>query len=124
MPSAIRLDGVLGQLHMSRKTRSNPPFTLHSSRGYVPYKGSMSAKTRLRSDALPAYNRVIGAAFTGKGASVKHVEIWSQAKVRHLLSGETLVLQNTPADAVFLVVSGRFEIRAEGRELPVAEIGA
>lgn len=143
LPSPIQLDGVLGQLHMSRKARSNPPFTPHSPRGCVSDKGtvsaeislhtshkgmlhkeSMSAKARLRSDALPAYNRVIGAALTGKGVSVKHVEIWSQAKVRHLLSGETLVLQNTPADAVFLVVSGRFEIRAEGRALPVAEIGA
>src|SRR5262245_513671 len=143
LPAPIQLDGVLGQLHMSRKARSNQPFTLHSSRGCAPHKGSvsakislhtshegvlhkesMSAKTRLRSDALPAYNRVISAAFSGKRSPAQQLEIWSRAKVRHLLSGETLVLQNTPADAVFLVISGRFEIRSEGQALPVAEIGA
>src|SRR5262249_3684785 len=140
LSSPIQLDGVLGQLHMSRKARSDQLFTRHTSRGRVPHeagmsakmslhtshedvshKESMSAKARLRSDAFPAYNRVISAAFTGKSPA-RQVEIWSRAKVRHLLSGETLVLQNTPADAVFLVVSGRFEIRAEGQALPVAEI--
>ncbi len=50
-------------------------------------------------------------------------DIWSHARVRHLLSGETLVVQNTPADAVFLVASGRFEIRIEGRTTPVTEVG-
>ena len=29
----------------------------------------------------------------------QQAEIWSHAKIRHLLSGETLVLQNTPATA-------------------------
>jgi len=53
----------------------------------------------------------------------QQAEIWSGARVRHLLSGETLVLQNALADAVFLVVSGRFEIRVEGRPIPVAEVG-
>jgi CRP-like cAMP-binding protein len=36
----------------------------------------------------------------------QQAEIWSRARVRHLLSGETLILQNTSADAVFVVVSG------------------
>jgi len=50
-------------------------------------------------------------------------EIWSSARVRHLRSRETLILQNEPADAVYLVVSGRFEIRVEGQSAPVAEVG-
>jgi NTE family protein len=53
----------------------------------------------------------------------QQAEIWSRARVRHLLSGETLVLYNTSADAVFVVVSGRFEVRVEGQPVPVAEIG-
>jgi len=106
---------------MSRKARSEQRFTLHTSHEGVQHKKSVSAKTRLRSHTLPAHNRLISAAFTGKSPVA---EIWSRAKVRHLLRGETLLLQNTPADAVFLVVSGRFEIRAEGQADPVAEIGA
>jgi NTE family protein len=49
--------------------------------------------------------------------------ISSRAKVRSLLSGETLVLQRTAADAIFAVVSGRFEVRVERQSLTVAEIG-
>jgi NTE family protein len=41
-----------------------------------------------------------------------------------LLSGETIVLQNTAADAIFVVVSGRFEVRVERQPVPLAEIGA
>ena len=54
----------------------------------------------------------------------QRAEIWSWARVRQLLSRETVVLQNTAADAIFVVVSGRFEVRVERRPVPLAEIGA
>ena len=63
------------------------------------------------------------AAFTDELPLDQREEIWSRARVRHLLGGEVLVVENTPADAIFLVVSGRFEIRVEGRPAPLAEIG-
>src|ERR1700692_4851910 len=53
----------------------------------------------------------------------QQAEIWSSAKVRRLLSGETLVFQNTKADAIFVVVSGRFEVRVERQSVALAEIG-
>jgi NTE family protein len=53
----------------------------------------------------------------------QQTDIRSWARVRHLLSGETLVVQNTAADAIFVVVSGRFEVRTEGQPVPLAEIG-
>ena len=59
----------------------------------------------------------------GELSQNQQAEIWSRARVRHLLSGETLVLQNTAADAGFVVVSGRFEVRVAGQPVPVAEIG-
>ena len=59
----------------------------------------------------------------GELSAGQQAEIWSRARIRRLLRGETLVLQNTPADAVFVVVSGRFEVRLEELPLPLAEIG-
>ena len=53
----------------------------------------------------------------------QQADIRSWARVRHLLSGEILVLQNTPADAIFVVVSGRFEVRTERQPASLAEIG-
>jgi NTE family protein len=50
-------------------------------------------------------------------------EIWSRAKIRHLLHGETLVRQNTPADAFYVVIAGRFEVTMAGQSNSVAEIG-
>jgi NTE family protein len=82
-----------------------------------------NAMTQLGYDALADSDRMTSAAFTGELSLDQRAEIWSRARVRHLLSGETLILQNTPADAVFLVVSGRFEIRVEGQPVPLAEIG-
>lgn len=38
-----------------------------------------------------------------------------------MLSGETIVLQNTAADAIFVVVSGRFEVRVERQPVPLAD---
>ncbi len=40
-----------------------------------------------------------------------------------LARGEVLVRQGEPADALYIVVSGRFEVRVEGRAAAVAEIG-
>ncbi len=42
---------------------------------------------------------------------------------RPLRRGEVLVRQGEEADALFIVVSGRFDVRLAGRETPVAEIG-
>jgi NTE family protein len=53
----------------------------------------------------------------------ERAEIWSRARVHALLRGEILVRQNTPSNAVYVVVSGRFEVWIEGRENPVTEIG-
>jgi NTE family protein len=50
-------------------------------------------------------------------------EIWSRAKVRHLLHGEILVQQNTPADTLYVVIAGRFEVAMAGQSNSVAEIG-
>ncbi|MFL5070328.1 MAG: Crp/Fnr family transcriptional regulator, partial [Xanthobacteraceae bacterium] len=49
--------------------------------------------------------------------------IWSQAKVLSLIRGDVLVVQNTPSDSVFVVVSGRFEVWVEGQDHPINEIG-
>ncbi|MGZ3288567.1 MAG: cyclic nucleotide-binding domain-containing protein, partial [Xanthobacteraceae bacterium] len=59
----------------------------------------------------------------GELSADQQAEIWSRARIRRLLRGETLVWQNTPADAVFVVVSGRFDVRLEGMPMPLAEIG-
>ena len=59
----------------------------------------------------------------GELSADQQADIWSRARIRRLLRGETLVWQNTPADAVFVVVSGRFEVRLEGMPMPLAEIG-
>jgi NTE family protein len=40
-----------------------------------------------------------------------------------LARGETVVSQGQPADALYIVVSGRFEVHVRGRSAPVAEIG-
>ena len=41
-----------------------------------------------------------------------------------LKRGEVLVRQGEPADALYIVVSGRFTVTLEGRRAPLAEIGA
>lgn len=48
-----------------------------------------------------------------------------QARVAKLplVRGEVLVRQGDPADALYVVVSGRFHVHVRGREAPVAEIG-
>ena len=49
--------------------------------------------------------------------------VWSQAKVLSLTRGDVLVVQNTPSDSVFVVVSGRFEVWVVGRDHAINEIG-
>jgi NTE family protein len=51
------------------------------------------------------------------------VEIGSRAKIQNLLRGETLIRQNAPSDAIYVVVSGRFEIWVEGEAGAIAEVG-
>lgn len=41
-----------------------------------------------------------------------------------LVRGDVLVHQGAPADALFVVESGRFEVTVAGEEVPVAELGA
>jgi NTE family protein len=62
-------------------------------------------------------------AIFGKLSNDERAEIWSRARVHALLRGETLVRQEALSDAVYVVVSGRFEVWIEGRENPVTEIG-
>jgi NTE family protein len=50
-------------------------------------------------------------------------EIWSRAKLHHLLRGDTLFGQDAPSDSVYVVVSGRFEIWVKGQASPIAEVG-
>jgi NTE family protein len=59
----------------------------------------------------------------GELSAGQQAEIWSRAKTRNLMRGETLILQNTSADAVYIVVSGRFEVRVEQQPVPLFEIG-
>ena len=40
-----------------------------------------------------------------------------------LSRGDVLVRQGDEADALYVVISGRFDVRGEGRSQPVAEIG-
>ena len=59
----------------------------------------------------------------GELSSDQQAEVLSWARIRPLRSGETLVEQNTAADAIFIVVSGRFEVRLERQCFPLVEIG-
>ena len=88
--------------------------SLATTKAVMTSSSSVSPNVATASTALTAF---------GELSPEQQAEIWSQAKIRHLLSGQTLVLQNTPADAVFVVISGRFEVRVEGQPVPVAEIG-
>ncbi len=49
--------------------------------------------------------------------------VWSQAKVVNLIRGDVLFRQNLPSDAVYIVLSGRFEVWIEGRNQAISEIG-
>lgn len=72
---------------------------------------------------LPMPSTAVASTIFGELSADQQAEIWSRAKARNLLRGETLILQNTAADAVYIVVSGRFEVRVEEQPVPLAEIG-
>jgi NTE family protein len=81
-------------------------------------------ETKVMTSVNPVLPKVATAsAAFGELSADQQAEIWSRARIRRLLRGETLVLQNTPADAVFVVVSGRFEVRRDELPVPLAEIG-
>jgi len=50
-------------------------------------------------------------------------EIETQLQLLTINGGETLVSQGEASDALYLVVSGRFQVTIEGQEDPVVEIG-
>ena len=74
--------------------------------------GAPSAATLLRSTAI--FREL---------SNDQLAEVWSRAKVHNLRRGDVLVRQNAPADCVYVVVSGRFEVWIEGKNSHVTEIG-
>lgn len=74
-------------------------------------------------DAVEAAAVLSASAIFGELPHEQRVAIWSRARLQTLLRGETLVQQGTAADAVYVVVSGRFEVVVEGRADVLAEIG-
>lgn len=70
---------------------------------------------------------------TGPGLSVAAVfgdllpaeraALESELETLTLERGQRLVRQGEPADALFIVVSGRFDVTVAGRDAPIAEIG-
>jgi NTE family protein len=74
-------------------------------------------------DAVEAAAMLRASAIFGELPHEQRVAIWSRAKLRTLLRGETLVRQHEPAEAVYVVVSGRFEVTVEGRADVLTEIG-
>lgn len=51
------------------------------------------------------------------------VDLAARFETRSLKRGEVLIRQGDPADALFIVVSGRFAVTVTGRRAPIAEIG-
>src|ERR1044071_3814267 len=50
-------------------------------------------------------------------------ELAARFETRSLKRGETVIRQGEPADALYIVVSGRFSVTRTGRRAPIAEIG-
>ncbi len=50
-------------------------------------------------------------------------ELAARFETRSLKRGETVIRQGEPADALYIVVSGRFSVTRTGRRTPIAEIG-
>jgi NTE family protein len=50
-------------------------------------------------------------------------ELAARFQTRSLKRGEAVIRQGEPADALYIVVSGRFSVTREGRRTPIAEIG-
>jgi NTE family protein len=51
------------------------------------------------------------------------VELAARFETRSLKRGEAVIRQGEPADALYIVVSGRFAVTVAGRRAPIAEIG-
>ena len=77
----------------------------------------------VQSDALAAAAVLGSSEIFGELSHEQRLEIWSHARIHTLFRGEILVPQNAPSDAVYIVVSGRFEAIVEGRAGALAEIG-
>ncbi len=56
-------------------------------------------------------------------SSGEHDELESRLVPMSIARGETLIRQGDAADALYLVVSGRFQVLIEGRDRPISEIG-
>jgi NTE family protein len=84
---------------------------------------ALRTKTAMTSSETALPNMAAASSAFGELSPEQQAEIWSWVRVRALLGGEILVLQNTAADAIFVVVSGRFEVQVEGKPVPFAEIG-
>lgn len=72
------------------------------------------------SDAKPALPAV--GLFAELGAS-ERAALAAELETHALKRGEVLVQQGDPADALYIVLSGRFAVTLEGRRDPVTEIG-
>jgi NTE family protein len=83
----------------------------------------LDANGVLRTNAIETSCHLALSRVVGELSPDQRAEILSWTKVRPLLSGEMLVVQNTAADAIFIVVSGRFEVRVDRQSFPLAEIG-
>ncbi len=60
--------------------------------------------------------------FAGLGAD-ERAALMAELELRSLKRGDVLVRQGEAADALYIVVSGRFAVTLEGRREPVSEIG-
>jgi NTE family protein len=54
----------------------------------------------------------------------ERVALATELTTLRLVRGEVLVQQGEPADALFVVESGRFEVSVAGHDAPIAELGA
>ncbi len=53
----------------------------------------------------------------------ERARLGAELKAVNLQRGDVLMAQDAPADAMFVVVSGRFGVTVAGRATPVAELG-
>jgi NTE family protein len=63
------------------------------------------------------------AAVFGDLLPVERAALESELETISLARGDCLVRQGDPADALYIVVSGRFDVTVAGRDSPIAEIG-
>src|SRR6266540_3879538 len=99
------------------------PFRLNFRSSLQAASQDEKAVTMSSTSVLPMPSSAVASTIFGELSADQQAEIWSRAKTRNLIRGETLILQNTSADAVYIVVSGRFEVRVEQQPVPLTEIG-